>query len=142
VIVVDASLAVKLYRKEIGSDEALTLIDAHAGFMSAPDIFAIEVAGAIVRDANINKRQPDENEDKLANFAALLASQTIRLVRANADDVIRAAQLAIKIGHPIKDCLYLALAMELGCDLVTCDARFAAKAKGVWGGVRVLGEVA
>jgi predicted nucleic acid-binding protein len=47
--------------------------------------------------------------------------------------------LAIDIGHPLKDCVYLVLAMELDCELVTCDARFAKKAKSVWGRVRVLG---
>ena len=51
-----------------------------------------------------------------------------------------AAGLAVDLGHPLKDCIYLALAIELECELVTADARFAEKAKGVWDKVRVLGE--
>jgi predicted nucleic acid-binding protein len=45
----------------------------------------------------------------------------------------------MNLGHPLKDCIYLALAMEMSCDLITCDARFAEKAKGAWARVRVLG---
>jgi predicted nucleic acid-binding protein len=36
--------------------------------------------------------------------------------------------LAQTLGHTLKDCLYLALARELDCDFLTCDARFVAKA--------------
>ena len=76
--------------------------------------------------------------DANARWASLLDEQTITLRRPNSSDVLEAANLAINIGHPLKDCIYLALAMELGCPLVTCDARFAAKARGVWADIRVL----
>jgi predicted nucleic acid-binding protein len=135
VIVIDASVAVKLYRIEQGSDAALALFNEHAGSISVPDLFAIEVAGAIVRDANISKC---DHQDKLANLTALLGSAAVTLVRTANADLLRATNLAIDLGHPLKDCIYLALAMELGCDLVTADARFAAKAREVWAGVRVL----
>jgi predicted nucleic acid-binding protein len=139
VIVVDASVAVKLYRDEAGTDDATALFAEHGGDMSVPDLFAIEVAGAIVRDANVNKTGPNDNREKLESFANLLGSPALRLVRVNDTDAIRAANLAIDLGHPLKDCIYLLLAMELGCPLVTCDARFAAKARGVWDQVRLLG---
>ena len=138
-IVVDASVAVKLYRDEAGSDAAIELFEANAGDISVPDLFAIEVAGALVRDANIDKHESAAKLEKLDNFSTLLTSPALHRVRTDSHDTIAAAQLAVAIGHPLKDCIYLALAMELGCDLVTCDARFAAKAKGVWAGVRVLG---
>ncbi len=76
----------------------------------------------------------------LAKFKLMIESEAVKLHRTGIDLQDRAARLALDLGHPLKDCIYLALAMELGCDLVTCDARFAAKAKGVWAGVRVLGE--
>ena len=134
-IVIDASVAVKLYRIESNSDAALALFKEHEGRISVPDLFAVEVAGAIVRDANINR---SDNQDKLASLATLLASAAITLVRTGSADLLRAANLAIDIGHPLKDCLYLVLAMELACPLVTCDAKFAAKARGVYAQVRVL----
>ena len=69
-----------------------------------------------------------------------LLSETKSAGRMGPQKIASSAGQAIDLGHPLKDCIYLALAMELGCELVTCDARFAAKAKGVWAGVRVLGE--
>ena len=134
-IVIDASVAVKLYHIESNSDAALALFKEHEGRISVPDLFAVEVAGAIVRDANINR---SDNQDKLASLATLLASAAITLVRTGSADLLRAANLAIDIGHPLKDCLYLVLAMELACLLVTCDTKFAVKARGVYAQVRVL----
>jgi predicted nucleic acid-binding protein len=139
VIVVDASLAVKLYRDEAGSNEALAFIAENAGSVVVPDLFLIEVAGAIVRDANIAKGRASDRTVMLENFSRLMGSGQIRSVRTQSADLNRAAGLAIALGHPLKDCIYLTLAMELGCDLLTCDARFAEKAKAVWAGVRVLG---
>lgn len=137
-IVVDASLGVKWFLDEPLSAEAATLL-ASAEEMLAPAHFHIEVASTLVREANIDKQLGDAMRQALEVLEDLIASTTVRLIVATPEAIRAAANLAIKIGHPLKDCLYLALAMELGCDLVTCDARFAAKAKGVWAGVRVLG---
>jgi predicted nucleic acid-binding protein len=61
-------------------------------------------------------------------------------MRTDNQALASAASTAIDIGHPLKDCIYLILAMELDCELMTCDARFAKKARDVWDRVRVLGE--
>ena len=138
-IAIDASLAVKWYRAEDYSLEATALFEANAGNFVAPDLFAIEVVSALVRNANAVKAARGAMEQAVAAFTAELARGSIKLTRLTAKSLADAAKLALHLGHPLKDCIYLALAMELGCDLVTCDARFAAKAKGVWAGVRVLG---
>lgn len=138
-IVLDASVMAKLYRDEAGSDAAASLVAAHAGELIAPDVFAVEVAGVIVRDANSDKQGAALQHDKLAHFTAFLRGAGIVLERAGADAIMAAASLAMRLGHPVKDCLYLALAMERGCDLHTADARFAARAGQVYHGVRVLG---
>jgi predicted nucleic acid-binding protein len=140
VIVIDASIAVKLYRNEEQSDLALSLFGDHAGDIMVPDIFAIEVASAIVREANMLKEEATEIGQRLENFANLLRSPTLQMRRLSADDIPIAARLAIDLGHPLKDCIYLMLAIELNCELVTADIRFAAKAKTVWDRVRVIGE--
>lgn len=139
-IVVDASIAAKLYRDEPESEEAQALIAAKAGQMFAPDIFAIEVAGVIVRDANSDKLTVAIQREKLAHLEILLASPVLHLVGTGSADIVNAAKLAIELGHPLKDCLYLALAIDLNCDLLTADARFAARARSVWDRVQVLGE--
>ena len=138
-IVVDASLAVKWYLDELWADEAHALLVDNLGEISAPDIFISEVVGVLVRRANIDKSKRQDSELSIDRFMALFVNAGIAAVRASPGTVANAANLALDLGHPLKDCIYLALAMELGCELVTCDARFAAKAKGVWAGVRVLG---
>lgn len=137
-IVVDASVAAKLYRDEPGSETANELFAAQAGQMHVPDILAVEVAGVIVRDANSDKVAAGTQREKLMHFAELMASPSIRLSRTEPFDIARSAELAIDLGHPLKDCLYLALAMQLGCPLVTADARFVAKAREVYAEVRGL----
>ena len=139
-IVVDASLVVKLFREEPHSELAERIYAEHRGEIAAPDLLAIEVAAALVRNANMVKPSRPFVETALAEFDRVLRDATIALHRLGAQQLGVAAQHALDLGHPLKDCIYLALAVELGCDLVTCDARFAAKAKGVWDRVRVLGE--
>jgi predicted nucleic acid-binding protein len=139
-IVVDASLVVKLFREENNSDLAEQAYAQNRGQLSAPDLIAVEVAAALVRNANMHKPSRPFVEAALAEFGEVLRDATITLHRLTGQSVADAARMALDLGHPLKDCIYLALAMELGCDLVTCDAKFAAKAKGIWAGVRVLGE--
>jgi predicted nucleic acid-binding protein len=87
----------------------------------------------------MDKALGETMRDANARWANLLDAQTITLRRPTSSDILEAANLAMDLSHPLKDCIYLALAMEMGCDLVTCDARFTEKAKGVWDRVRVLG---
>ena len=138
-IVVDASLALKWYLDEALSDEAEAWFAENSGNIVVPDIFLTEVIGALVRRANIDKSLRRESESSIARFVALFDEQMIRVENLGPHRMAQAGALALDLGHPLKDCIYLALAIELRCDLVTADARFAAKAKGVWAGVRVLG---
>jgi predicted nucleic acid-binding protein len=55
----------------------------------------------------------------------LLELQTFPVtLSAGLNLVAPALKLALKIGHPIYDCIYLALAEELDVPLVTADQRF------------------
>jgi predicted nucleic acid-binding protein len=139
VIVIDASLAVKWYLDEVWADEAEALLIEYEGDIVVPDVFISEVIGALVRRANMDKAMRSDSAAATARFQTLFDTGSITAIRSLPPAVVRAATLAIDLGHPLKDCIYLALAMELECDLVTCDARFAEKAKGVWDRVRVLG---
>ena len=138
-IVVDASVAAKWFVDEPGSELARQLLDSEKGNLHIPDIFVVEVAATLVRIANQNKSSDDVSRAGLYRLIDLIDSGALALDRTPPGQTIDAAYLAITLGHPLKDCIYLALAIELGCDLVTCDALFAEKAKVVWDRVRVLG---
>ena len=48
-------------------------------------------------------------------------------VRWNDDETVSAGavRLALALGHPVYDCVYLALAHRIGATVVTADLRFA-----------------
>ena len=139
-IVIDASLAVKWFLKEADSDPAGELFAEFIGQIGVPALFGIEVAAALVREGNLDKPNSGVMRQAVDRLAGYLADGSLETIVQGPMQLAKAANMALDLGHPLKDCIYLALAIELGCDLVTCDARFAAKAKGVWSGVRVLGE--
>lgn len=139
-IVVDASVAVKWFLPEPGAEAAAALFEAADNNLVGPDLLAVEVCAALVRGANVVKANRNDALVKLAKFQSMLEAGDVNIVRSDPEKLHNAAKIAIDLGHPLKDCIYLALAMELGCDLVTCDARFAAKARPVCGRVQVLGE--
>ena len=139
-IVIDASLAVKWFLEEPDSDLAGELFAKFIGQIAVPTLFGIEVAAALVREGNIDKPNAGTMRRAIKKIVSFLSNGSLATVIQAPSELAKAANLALDLGHPLKDCIYLVLAMELGCDLVTCDARFAAKAKGVWAGVRVLGE--
>jgi predicted nucleic acid-binding protein len=140
VIVIDASVAVKWYFPEIGSDKAIELQNGEFGQLVAPDIFIVEVTAALVRKSNMEKSRTDDIRLMIDSFLANIIDGTVKTRHLSVSGARNAAWLAIGIGHPLKDCIYLGLAMELDCDLVTCDTKFAGKANGVWDRVRVLGD--
>lgn len=138
--VVDASLAVKWIFWEHDSAEALAFWNAEAGNLCAPDLLVVEMASAIVRRGNIDKALHQDMAEALSKCARLFAGNSIQLFRDNASRIITGGRMALQIGHPVKDCLYLFLAMELDCSLITCDAKFASKAQQLWPRVEVFRE--
>ena len=116
-LVVDASVAVKWLVKEDGSDraEALKAEDLHA-----PSLIRIEVANVLRTLATSGRLKDAEALQALD----LLLDAPVRLYEPT-DALMRGAlAFALRLRHPIYDCLYLALAVELGTRLVTADRRF------------------
>ncbi len=138
-IVVDASVAVKWFLPEPNADAAAALFDSENSDLIAPDIMAVEVCSTFVRGANIVKSNRADALNNLDKFQSILKVGDVKIVRTEPEQLHRAARLAIDIGHPLKDCIYLVLAMDMDCELVTADMRFAEKARAVWDKVRVLG---
>ena len=117
-LVVDASVAVKWFVPEEGSQEAERL--AAAQDLHAPSLLRIEV-GNVFRTL---AARGDLSENDAAEAMALLLAAPVSLHEPTDGLVTAALDLALLLAHPIYDCLYLALALDLGAPLVTADARF------------------
>lgn len=141
-IVVDASLAVKWMLIEADTGRALDLAARHRDEMFAPDLLSIEVVGAIVRRTNEGILSTNASGETLRLWFESWAGNAIRLIVTSADPLERAASLAMTLRHPLKDCIYLALAIELDCALATCDAKFAARARPLYPEVKLLADYA
>jgi predicted nucleic acid-binding protein len=139
--VVDASLAAKWILRETESPAALALLADERRRFAAPDFIFVEVAGACVRRANMDKAVQADAIRALDEWAKIWSGQTIAGYAVTPRRLLDAADLAVSLGTPLKDCLYLALAQELDCDLLTCDVRFRDKALGVSAQVKLLAEV-
>jgi predicted nucleic acid-binding protein len=120
--VVDASVAVKWYVREAGSESALRLLAPEAFELLAPDLS--EVANALLRQ----EREGQLSAEALDAALADLRRTRPRLVPAS-EVMDRAAILARALPHPIYDCLYLALADATDALLVTADGEFVSRCR-------------
>lgn len=121
-IVVDASVAAKLYFREEGSEAARRLLKA-GWTLIAPDLLLIELASVAAKRARRDLCTPGE------------AAFTTRSVRGLIDEVTpvgelanRACEMAIGLGVSAYDGCYLALAEAAACQVLTADERFARRA--------------
>jgi len=141
-IVVDASLAAKWMLWEEDSPSALAFIRNRIGQLCGPDLLFAEVASAIVRRGNIDKTLLDDAIKALDKWTVSWENHIVKPHRLTQARVFKAGRLALDLGHQIYDCFYLALAIELRCDLATCDVEFADKARQIWPGVKLLTDYA
>lgn len=131
----------KLVIREADTDLALRWFGNTSGQLSAPDLLATEVSNAIVRRVNMRLVSRHQAEQALDEWFALCQDRTISLTRVTTALLGAASTIAISIGHPLADCIYLALAIDLDCDLATCDAKFRDRAFPVFGRIRLLDEL-
>ena len=126
-IVVDASLAAKWLFVEPGSDAAKKFAADHDGRLCAPDLLFTDVAGVAVRRANMAPELRGESLEALRIWTTAWGDGIVVAHRITPALLHDAAMLALTLAHPLADCVYLALAIALSCDLATCDAKFRAK---------------
>ncbi len=113
----DASVALKWLVEEPGSEAALAL-KGHD--LAAPALLRIEAANVLRTLVVRGVADPAQALDLLG----LLQTAPVTIVEADDRLEVRALDLALDLGHPVYDCLYLALAERTGRTLVTADGRF------------------
>lgn len=131
-VVVDASVALKWVFDEPESEAAVALRNED---LIAPVLWLVEAANVLwrrMRIGEVTTREAVECLSELANApVASLAMEPY---------LDRALELATEIGHPVYDCVYLALALHHDTHVVTADRRFASVAgrEGFAGRVQLL----
>ncbi|TDR93263.1 type II toxin-antitoxin system VapC family toxin [Enterovirga rhinocerotis] len=115
-MVVDASVAVKWFLAEDRTNEARALLADED--LIAPGIIRLEVAHVLWKGVRRGAMTPSALESSMDVMDQLFAGA------AATDDLIAPAmQLMRRLGHPVYDCLYIALADRVGTTLVTADER-------------------
>jgi len=132
--VIDASLIVPA----VGQPAKMDRLVAQAGGqrLQAPSLLFIETANAFWKSAKAGLY-----DDATAEALLEAAYELPITLHQDAKLLPEALRIANALRHPVYDCLYLALAVELDCAVLTADRRFAgaaAKAPDLAQRVRVL----
>jgi len=115
-LVIDASIAIKWVVEEEGSALATTLRRNRS--FAAPELLVAECANILWKKVQRNELTPDE-----ATMAAQLLQQSNIELFAMQPLLAKATELAIDLGHPAYDCMYICLAARRGLRFVTADER-------------------
>jgi predicted nucleic acid-binding protein len=135
-LVVDASVAAKWVMQEAGSDRAMALLSG-GQLLIAPHIVFVELVSAVSRAHRSDRLTRPDAELALEAVDRILKSSALKTTPDGAL-LGRAAMLALDLRHPLKDCLYLALAEAEGCDLITADQTLIARVAALFPFVRAL----
>jgi predicted nucleic acid-binding protein len=121
--VVDASVALKWFLQEDGSDRAADLLNGN-DLLIAPDLIVAEVCNAAWKAVQAGMALPDQAEiiaDRLpAVFDALVPLA----------ELASAMAAAMALSHPVYDCFYLALSRQRDAQMVTADRKLLSKVAG------------
>lgn len=126
-IVVDASVAVKWFLKEEHSEESLAILETDRK-LHAPIIAECEVAGSFSRALRRGDIDTSEAQNCFERWMLSLRTNVVSISH-DREDVIAGHDLALKLEHPLADCIYLAMAKRIRATLVTADKPFFDKTK-------------
>jgi predicted nucleic acid-binding protein len=136
--VVDASVLVKVFLPEEGSDVATDLIQgtgAPVDLRAAPDLAYLECANIFWKRARRGLLAPDDARAVLRDLLAL----PLRIWPTE-DVAERALELALALDVTAYDAAYLALAERLDVPLITADEALVRKLGGPSERIRLLGS--
>jgi len=128
-LVLDASVAAKIFFQEEGSETARRVLKGGASLL-APDLLFVEMASLAVKRVRRGLSTPHD-----AAFAVRSLRTLIDAVTPVATLCDRAFDLAIQHGFSAYDSAYLVLAEAEGAVMLTADVRFVRLAIAAgWGG--------
>jgi len=120
--VIDAGVVVKWFIPEADSDIAHQLLARYLQGVDAPvapDLLIAECGNVFWRRCRQGDITPEEATESLADLL------TLQVPLVPATSLVQSAlSLALQHQRTVYDALYLALAQERNCDLITADERF------------------
>jgi predicted nucleic acid-binding protein len=119
-LVVDASVGLKWVVDEEGSDLAVALIAGRR--LIAPALFWVETANALAMKA----RRGEMSRAAVSDAWRDLTDGPLEIVPLTPETTTSALALAQDIQHSAYDSVYLAVALAVGCPVLTADRRFSA----------------
>jgi len=117
-MVVDASVVIKWHVTEVHSDAALRLLRDDAPALHVPDLVFPEVGNILWKKV----RRGDLTEEQAHGIGHLVAVAPLA-VHPSAPLLEAALEIAVRTGRTVYDSLYVALAVQLNCRLVTADEK-------------------
>jgi len=134
-LVIDASVLVKAFIPESGSEEAgslLARVEAAEVGLIAPELIYPETANILWKKVRRNELTLDEARE----IAEAVLAVPIR-AEAAASTILLALDIALAFGVTAYDAQYVALAEALDCQLITADQKLASTLEGTGLVVRI-----
>ena len=116
-VVVDASIAFLWFVNEPDRSGGHRLLDGDSALL-APDLMAVETTNAWWKKLRRGEMERADVEQAVTLLLALGIAWT-----PSAELLRPAAKMAVDLGHPVYDCMYLALAKAHTAPLATADER-------------------
>jgi predicted nucleic acid-binding protein len=133
-LILDASVAAKLFIAEVDSEQAERLLSLSDPFV-APDLIVLEVGNALHKAWRRNVIDDAQMDRALSRLPTVFAH-----VFPTIDLVADAAIISRILRHPLPDCVYVALHWRIGAPVITADKELvqAADAVPAWSGSAIL----
>ncbi len=120
-VVVDASVVCKVVLQEENRDKAKDILKRHVEGLDqviVPNLLFYEVANTLATKSAIPKTQMIRSFDKLGSLNLTIYNPTLEEMR-------KAAEFAKDRHASVYDAIYVVVAQENKCDLITADNKFA-----------------